>query len=165
MFRRLLRSFRAEDERVRLEVVPKIAVPVGTEAVALGHDPRELAAVPGQAMNRSGLCVMVVNAGLVPATLVEIGLESRFGPPRILMREPLFHDRMDWPRTLEPGDSAVAYFASSLRRHASLGAMHRAYVTTQDNETFTGTSPALRYVVGEFQSEWRSPKREEKFAE
>lgn len=161
----LWRRLSAEEDRVRLEVVPKIAVPVGAEAIALGHDPRELAAVPGQAMDRSGLCVMVVNAGLVPATLVEIGLESRFGPPRILMRDPLFHDRTAWPRTLEPGESVVAYFASSLRRHASLGAMHRAYVTTRDNETFTGTSPALTYFVREFHAEWRRPKNEQKFAE
>jgi hypothetical protein len=135
--------------RYRLQVVPKLAVPLGAEALALGERPQDYGQFRPR-LGRSGLCLMIVNAGLEPLTLVEIGLEGRFGSPRISMHEPLFHDAGQRPRELGPGDSVVAYFASRLRHHEVLAQMRRAYVTTADGRVWSGTSPALRYFVRAF---------------
>jgi len=136
--------------RYRLQVVPKLAVPVGNEALALGDRPTDVTRAFGPALDRSGLCLMIVNAGVEPITVVEIGLIGRFGSPRISAHEPLLHDRGPWPRQLAPGDSVVAYFPSRIRHHEVLGSMRRAYATTADGGQWTGTSLALRYFVRAF---------------
>ncbi|MSO64946.1 MAG: hypothetical protein EXQ85_03955 [Alphaproteobacteria bacterium] len=136
--------------RVRVQVVPKLAVPVGAEALALGDNPADVSRVPGQALERSGLCLMIVNAGIEPVVVVEIGLMGRFGCLRITMREPLLHDRGGWPRHLEPGESVIAYFASRVRHHEVLSQMRQAFATTEDGVNWIGASPALRYFVRAF---------------
>ena len=113
---------------VQLHVVPKLATPVGSEAIALGDGPNEMRHIPGHALDRSGLCLLIVNAGIETVVASEIGLMGRLGRPRVTMREPLLHDARGWPRRLLPGDSVVAYFASSIKHHPVLAQMRRAFV-------------------------------------
>jgi hypothetical protein len=134
----------------RLHIVPKLATPVGSEAIALGDGPNEMRHIPGHALDRSGLCLLIVNAGVEPVVVSEIGLMGRLGRPRVTMREPLLHDARAWPRELDPGDSVVAYFASSIKRHPVLAQMRRAFVADDDGRMFTAASPALTYFVREY---------------
>ena len=134
----------------RLHIVPKLATPVGSEAIALGDGPNEMRHIPGHALDRSGLCLLIVNAGVEAVVASEIGLMGRLGRPRVTMREPLLHDARAWPRNLEPGDSVVAYFASSIKRHSVLAQMRRAFVVDDDGRMFTAASPALTYFVREY---------------
>jgi hypothetical protein len=62
----------------------------------------------------------------------------------------LLHDARAGPRHLEPGDSVVAYFSSSIKRHSVLAQMRRAFVVDDDGRMFTATSPALTYFVREY---------------
>lgn len=134
----------------QLHVVPKLATPVGSEAIALGDGPNEMRHIPGHALDRSGLCLLIVNAGIETVIASEIGLMGRLGRPRMTMREPLLHDARGWPRRLAPGDSVVAYFASSIKRHPVLAQMRRAFVVDGDGMMFTATSPGLTYFVREY---------------
>jgi len=134
----------------RLHIVPKLATPVGSEAIALGDGPNEMRHIPGHALDRSGLCLLIVNAGVEPVVVSDIGLMGRLGRPRVTMREPLLHDAGAWPRELMPGDSVVAYFASSIKRHPVLAQVRRAFVTDDDGRMFTAASPALSYFVREY---------------
>ena len=134
----------------RLHIVPKLATPVGSEAIALGDGPNEMRHIPGHALDRSGLCLLIVNAGVESVVVSEIGLMGRLGRPRVTMREPLLHDARAWPRDLDPGESVVAYFASSIKRHSVLAQMRRAFVVDDDGRMFTAASPALTYFVREY---------------
>ena len=116
----------------RLTVIPKLAVPVGREAIAMADRPADIAALRGETMSRAGLCVMIVNSGVEPVTVVEIGLSGRFGHPRIVMRDPLLHDTKPWPRRLRAGETVVAYFASDIAGHHVLPAMRRAFASSLD---------------------------------
>lgn len=133
-----------------LHIVPKLATPVGSEAIALGDSPNEMRHIPGHALDRSGLCLLIVNAGVEPVVVSEIGLMGRLGRPRVTMREPLLHDAGAWPRELDPGDSVVAYFASSIKRHPVLAQVRRAVVTDESGRMFTSSSQALSYFVREY---------------
>jgi hypothetical protein len=148
--RTILDSIPRVTHGARLQVVPKLATPVGREAIAIGDDPSEVRHIPGHALDRAGLCLLIVNAGVEEVVVAEIGLLGRLGRPRITMREPLLHDAGRWPRPLAPGESVVAYFASTIRRHHVLPQMRRAFVADEDGRMFTGASPALRYFVREF---------------
>jgi hypothetical protein len=134
----------------RLHVVPKLATPVGREAIALGDGPNEMRHIPGHALDRSGLCLLIVNAGVEPVIVSEIGLMGRLGRPRVTMREPLLHDSRAWPRCLQPGESVVAYFASNIKRHPVLPQVRRAFVADEDGRMFTASSPALHFFVREY---------------
>ena len=139
----------------RLHVIPKLATPVGSEAIALGDGPGEMRHIPGHALDRSGLCLLIVNAGIETVVASEIGLIGRWGRPRVTMREPLLHDARAWPRRLEPGDSVVAYFSSNIKRHSVLAQMRRAFVVDENGMMFTAVSPALTYFVREYaQGSW-----------
>lgn len=142
----------------RLHVVPKLATPVGREAIAIGDDPKEVRHIPGHSLDRAGLCLLIVNAGVEPIVAAEIGLLGRLGRPRVTMREPLLHDAGAWPRWLDPGESVVAYFASTIKRHHLLPQMRRAFVADDDGRMFTAASPALTYFVREF-AEHGVPRR------
>lgn len=78
--------------RPRVTVIPKLVVPVGREAIAMANRPTDFDEMPGRAMSKAGLCVMIVNSGVESVTVAEIGLSGRFGQPRIVMRDPLLHD-------------------------------------------------------------------------
>ncbi len=132
----------------RFQVVPKLAVPVGREAFALGDRPDEIGNVPGHDLGQSGLCLMIVNNGLEPVTVAEVGLNGRFGRPRIVMREPVVVDGKPWPRRLRAGESVVAYFAAELKKHHLLGQMRRAFAASGDGLTWEGHSPALVWFTG-----------------
>ncbi len=134
----------------RLHIVPKLATPVGSEAIALGDGPNEMRHIPGHALDRSGLCLLIVNAGVETMVASEIGLMGRLGRPRVTMREPLLHDAGAWPRVLDPGDSVVAYFASTIKRHPVLAQVRRAFVVGDDGRMFSASSPALTYFVREY---------------
>ena len=140
----------------RLHIIPKLATPVGSEAIALGDGPNDMRNIPGHALDRSGLCLLIVNAGVEAIVASEIGLMGSLGRPRVTMREPLLHDARTWPRHLEPGDSVVAYFASSIKRHSVLAQMRRAFVVDNDGKLFTASSPALTYFVREYAEGGRS---------
>ena len=131
----------------RLTVVPKLVVPLGREAIAMADRPADVATVPGMTMSKVGLCVMIVNSGVEPVTVVEIGLVGRFGHPRIVMREPLLHDNKPWPRRLRAGETVVAYFASDIAGHHVLPAMRRAFAGSLEGATWLGASPALSWYV------------------
>ncbi len=133
--------------RRRLQVVPKLAVPVGREAFALGTRPDENTNVPGHDLEHAGLCLMIVNAGIDPVTVGEIGLMGRFGRPRVVMRDPQVPDGRGWPRRLRAGESVITYFPGELRRHHLLNQMRYVFAQTDDGRTDTGRSPAVSWFI------------------
>ncbi|MDA0368943.1 MAG: hypothetical protein O3C65_11700 [Proteobacteria bacterium] len=148
--RTLLNALPRVTHGARLHVVPKLATPIGREAIALGDTANEMRHIPGHALDRSGLCLLIVNAGVESIVVSEIGLMGRLGRPRVTMRDPLLHDAGDWPRHLEPGESVVAYFASTIKRHPVLPQVRRAFAADDDGRMFTASSPALHYFVREY---------------
>ena len=76
---RLLRLGRAV---ASLTIIPKLVVPIGREAIAMADRPADIASVRGGTLSRAGLCVMIVNSGVEPVTVVEIGLSGRFSASR-----------------------------------------------------------------------------------
>ena len=143
----------------RLTVIPKLVVPVGREAIAVADRPADIAALRGGTMSRAGLCVMIVNSGVEPVTVVEIGLSGRFGHPRIVMRDPLLHDTKPWPRRLRAGETVVAYFASDIASHHVLPAMRRAFASSLDGASWSGASPALSWYVRARMPMWARRRR------
>ena len=133
--------------RVKLRVRPKIAFAIGAEAMAMSHSPRALKTVEAHRACQTGLCLEIRNDGREPVRIDEIGLTGWFEDPWLSMAEPHLHDNGPWPRWLEPGATAIAYFDSSLRENPALGAVRGAYVLTSEGELAYGRSGALRAFV------------------
>jgi hypothetical protein len=153
---RLLRLGRAV---ASLTVIPKLVVPIGREAIAMADRPADIASVRGGTLSRAGLCVMIVNSGVEPVTVVEIGLSGRFGQPRIVMRVRLLHDNKSWPRRLRAGETVIAYFAHDVAGHHVLPAMRRAFATSLEGASWSGASPALSWYVRSRKPAWLRRRR------
>ena len=145
--------------RPRVTIIPKLIVPVGREAIAIANRPTDFDEMSGRTMSKAGLCVMIVNSGVEPVTVAEIGLSGRFGQPRIVMRDPLLHDTKPWLSRLRADELVIAYFTSDIIGHHVLSAMRRAFASSLDGDPWSGASPALLWYVGSRKPAWMRRRR------
>jgi hypothetical protein len=116
-----------DKSRVKLRVLPKHAIPVGSA------DPRLT------------FCIEVTNLSDFAVTVEDVGVFYRGTNRRGSIILPMFFDAGGWPRRLEPRSSVTLYSETPT---ASAGhPIKCAYATTQCGHTKTGTSPALKELA------------------
>lgn len=113
--------------RVKLKVIPKIAIPVG----------------PGSDFSREMGCIDVTNLSDFPVTVRDVGFTID-GDPRKKARasilQPMVIDGGPWPRRLEARTSVSLYFDwANLKSD-----IKKAYVLTDCGNVAYGNSPALK---------------------
>lgn len=113
--------------RVKLRVLPKHAIPVGSA------DPRLT------------FCIEITNLSDFAVTVEEAGVFYEGTNRRGAIVYPVFADGGHWPRRLESRSSVTVYSEtpSSLPGHP----IRAAYAVTQDGHTKSGTSAALKQIA------------------
>lgn len=117
-------------DRIRLRVIPKIAMPVGT--------------MPDR---RACLAFEIINDGFRPVTLGEVGLYFKGTSERGVITVPILAGQERWPVRLEPHSSTTVYTDPSELANPNLRQLDCAYVMTATDEVFRGTSPALQHLA------------------
>ena len=126
----IINTWRAVNQnRVKLKVVPKHAIP-------FGRVPQNLR-----------FCVEVTNLSLFPVTIEDVGVFFHHSRNRGSLIEPYVTDQGPWPRRLEPRSSVTVY--SELPSSDNGHKIRCAFARTQCGYTRVGNSPALRTIANE----------------
>lgn len=123
----LINTYLAIDKsRVKLRVVPKHAIPVGSAAPSLTF------------------CIEVTNLSAFAVTIEEVGVQLSGTTHRVVLDGRGTFDG-GWPRRLEPRMSVTVY--SPPPRSQRGARLKTAYATTACGVTRTGSSPAFRQLA------------------
>jgi len=137
-------------EKVRLKVIPKATGfrgngPDGRE-LYLNNEHRFDLKHPTAPPDR--LSVEIVNLSKFAVTVDDVGFKQKWTRQRLALVTPIIPDGKDWPRKLEPRESATVQFdTTKLVGLDSFGAVRCAYATSVCGTTCYGTSGALREFV------------------
>jgi hypothetical protein len=138
-----------DQKRVRIKVVPKIAIEVApgsyiTTALSDSHT-----AAARTAGVRPRWCIQVVNLSAFAITVNEVG----FGDPRRGFRgvivTPELAAGMTWPARLEPRQSVVAYAGTGDSLPANIASCPYAYAETDCGKVKFGTSDILKEIANQ----------------
>ena len=117
-------------DRVKLQVIPKQAIPVG----ALAHQPIQL-------------CIDITNFSTFPLTITEVGVLYHGTSKRGAVISPIIIDGGSFPRKLEPRTSFSAYLATGALSAMDGNSVKCAYAQTDCGVMVTGNSPALKQLI------------------
>jgi hypothetical protein len=117
-------------DRVRLRVVPKVALPIGP---VLGGSPT--------------LCIDITNLSSFPVTISEVGLRYRGSKKRGTLTSPILFDQGGFPRRLEPRSTFTVFFHPSSLVDGTLQNARTAYAETDCGEIVEGSSLILDKLV------------------
>ena len=117
-------------DRVKLQVIPKQAIPVGT----IVHQPVQL-------------CIDVTNFSTFPLTITEVGVLYYGTSTRGAVVNPIIIDGGTFPRKLEPRTSFSAYLAPEALTSANGHSVKCAYAQTDCGVMIKGNSPALKQLI------------------
>lgn len=127
----LMNTWRNFDrDRVKLQVIPKHAVPVG----AIAHQPIQL-------------CIDVTNFSTFPLTITEVGVLYHSTSKRGAVINPIIIDGGPFPRKLEPRTSFTAYLAEEAISDMDDYSVRCVYAQTDCGVMVTGNSPALQQLI------------------
>ena len=133
--------------RVRLRVVPKIAIMMGRDA-AIASD-RTQGSIQKLALSghRARLCIEVVNLSIFPVTIHDVGFGRVEGRRHCIVNPELTAGK-EWPVRLESREAVTAYGATgelSLEPEIVKDAV--AYAETDCGKVAYGTSPIFKEYV------------------
>lgn len=117
-------------DRVKLQVIPKQAIPVGN--------------MPDK---RTRLCIDVTNFSTFPLTITEVGVLYFGTKERGAIFNPIIIDGGGFPRKLEPRTSFSAYLHPEALERVNGKRVKCAYAKTDCGVTVKGSSPALKQMV------------------
>ena len=133
--------------KVRLKVTPRAAHYIGTT-----EDGRDGYFYSSNEFEKDDvadtLVVEVINLGVFPIFVSEVGLTTKWSRRRMAMPLPKLIDGGDWPRKLEPRESVTAHFElTELLNTVNLKKAKSAYARTVCGELQKGTSGALKDLI------------------
>ncbi|MBI1802942.1 MAG: hypothetical protein HY033_11260 [Ignavibacteriae bacterium] len=120
-----------ERDKVKLRVVPKLAVPIG---------------LPD---NRTRLCIEVTNLSAFAVTISDVGLLFKGTKNRGTLVQPMLFDGGSFPRRLDARSSFTVYFSPEATQEDNFLTTRCAYAKTDCGVQATGTSGALKQMVHE----------------
>ena len=125
----VINTWRAIDaSRVKLKVLPKHAIPVGSADPSLQF------------------CIAVTNLSTFPVTVNEVGVDYKNTDKRCVYFEPTLLDGGPWPRRLESRSTVTVY---GPRPDLMPGhPIECAYAETDCGTKKRRTSPALKQIAG-----------------
>lgn len=127
----MMNTWRTIDrDRVKLKVIPKQAIPVGT-----------------MIDQRIRPCIEVTNFSTFPLTITEVGVLYHGTDRRGAVTYPIITDGGKFPRRLEPRTSFTAYMNPDALMHSSNHLVKCAYAKTDCGVLVKGNSPALKQMV------------------
>ena len=127
----ILNTWKSIDkDRVKIKVVPKMAVPVGTK-------------ISGQ----STLAIDVTNLSTFPVVISEVGVLYHGTKNRGAVIRPIIIDGGAFPRKLDPRTSFTAYTQPNVLENTHGHMVKCAYASTDCGLMVKGNSPALKQMV------------------
>lgn len=138
-------------DRIRLRVIPKIYFEYG-DTVLIGEiipaPESRLSRLIRDSMGRKiDFCFEIVNVGLIPVVVSEVGFLMRNTKERCFITRPRISDGGSWPRRLEARQAITILVPHSDEARLIYSDLKCAYAATACGLTFKGTSRIFREVV------------------